>query len=149
MNEQEIKVFIDGILEYFAVYDPDSRPEIRSPHLIDGIDQYVLKYTGVIGITGRNKGTVMFSAPSSMLAKLMARYGEHQETQDMMLDLVGEIANTVSGNAREAFGSSFELAPPVAIRGAISGVAVAKGLQSYCIPITWRRSTANLIVSLT
>lgn len=150
MIEKEINVFIERILEYFNVYDSESPPNVGTPYLIDGIDSHVLEFTGVIGITGRNQGTVMFSAPASMLVMLIARYGEPgSHTPEMMLDLVGEIANTIAGNAREVFGSKFELAPPVALRAPLRGLVLAKGLQSYCIPIEWRLRKAYLIVSLT
>ena len=150
MKEQEINVFIERILEYFHAYDTESSATIQAPFLIDGIDKHVLEYTGVIGITGRNTGTVMFSAPASMLVMLIARFGETgHKKPEMMLDLVGEIANTIAGNAREVFGSKFNLAPPVALRAPLRGLVLAKGLQSYCIPIEWRMRKAHLIVSLT
>lgn len=150
MIEEEINVFIERILEYFHTYDAELAPTIQTPHLIDGVDKHVLEYTGVIGITGRNEGTVMFTAPPSMLIMLLARYGETGSgTSELMLDLVGEIANTIAGNAREAFGSKFQLAPPVVLRGPIRDLVLAKGLQSYCIPIEWRQRRAYLIVSLT
>lgn len=149
MKEEELQIFIERILTYFHVYDAESPPTVLTPYLIDGIDQHVLEYTGVIGITGRNEGTIMFTAPPSMLAMLMARYGEPGVgTSDMLLDLVGEIANTIAGNAREVFGSKFRLSPPVALRAPIRDIALAKGLQSYCIPIEWRLRKAYLIVSL-
>jgi chemotaxis protein CheX len=150
MIEQEINVFIERILDYFQAYDADSPPNVGTPYLINGIDDHVLEFTGVIGITGRNVGTVMFSAPPSMLVMLIARYGEvGRTTPEMMLDLVGEVANTIAGNAREVFGSKFELAPPIALRAPLRGMVLAKGLQSYCIPIEWRLRKAHLIVSLT
>ena len=150
MKEDELQVFIERILKYFHVYDAELPPKVLTPHLIDGIDKHVLEYTGVIGITGRNEGTIMFTAPPSMLMMLMARYGETgTSNSEMLLDLVGEIANTIAGNAREVFGSKFSLSPPVALRAPIRGIVLAKGLQSYCIPIEWRSRKAYLIVSLT
>lgn len=150
MIEQEINVFIDRILEYFKVYDSELPPAVGTPYLIDGVDKYVLEFTGVIGISGRNQGTIMFSAPASMLVMLIARYGDNnRHTPEMMLDLVGEIANTISGNAREVFGSKFQISPPVALRAPLRDLVLAKGLQSYCIPIEWRARKAYLIVSLT
>ena len=149
MIEEEINVFLERILDYFHAYDSESPPKIQTPHLIDGIDKHVLEYTGVIGITGRNEGSVMFTAPPSMLMMLMARYGDTGTvTPEIMLDLVGEIANTIAGNARQEFGSSFVLAPPIALRAPVRGLVLAKGLQSYCVPIEWRSRRAYLIVSL-
>lgn len=150
MLEQEINVFIERILEYFHVCDSKNPPNVGTPHLIDGIEGHVHQFTGVIGITGRNVGTVMFSAPASMLVMLVARYGKDgRHTEEMLLDLVGEIANTIAGNAREVFGSKFVLAPPIALRAPLRDLVLAEGLQSYCIPIEWHFREANLIVSLT
>lgn len=149
MIEEEIQTFVKRVLEYFHVYDAESPAEVLTPYLIDGVDKHLLEYTGVIGITGRNKGTIIFTAPPSLLAMLMVRYGETGVgTPSILLDLVGEIANTIAGNVREVFGSKFQLSPPVALRLPINNLAVAKGLQSYCIPIDWRMRRAHLIVSL-
>ena len=83
-----------------------------------------------------------------MLTMLLARYGEKNTGEEYLLDLVGEIANTIAGNAREFFGSRFDLSPPVVATGDISGLFSHPGLKTYCIPVTWERQTARLLLTV-
>ena len=41
---------------------------------------------------------------------------------DNILDLVGEVANTISGNARKVFGREFLISVPVMIEGAVDKI---------------------------
>ena len=83
-----------------------------------------------------------------MLMQLLGRYGGNTNKAELLLDLVGEIANTVSGNARETLGADFNLAAPIVSRGHLIDFDAPAGLQTYCIPIFWERRQANLIVAL-
>ena len=148
MREDEIQVFIGTILDYFSSID-EQTPKVSSPYLTEGVDGSLMEFTGMIGITGRNEGTVLFTAPKTMLIQLLGIYGETGTSPELLMDLVGELANTIAGNAREVFGAKFELAPPVTVRGPIKDIRVARGLQTYCVPFYWRERKAALIVSLT
>ena len=64
-------------------------------------------YTGVIGISGARNGIVYFTAPRGMLTVLLMRMQETDTSEENMKDLVGEVANTISGNARRDFGKDF------------------------------------------
>jgi chemotaxis protein CheX len=122
---------------------------VLTPFLVVVVEEHLLEYTGGIGISGRNQGTILFSALPSLFMMLMTRYREADtRAPGILLDLVGEIANSIGGNVWEVFGSKFQLSPPVALRAPIQDLVVAKGLQSYCIPIDWRVRRAHLIVSL-
>ena len=147
MREDEIRVFVDGVINFYTTID--SRPvKVGTPYLIQSLPESISEFTGMIGIAGRYSGNIIFTAPKSMLLHLLIRYGETRTDSSLLLDLVGEIANTISGNAREKFGADFELTPPIVSRGRIADIKTAPGLQTYCIPIVWEKRTANLIVAI-
>ena len=53
----------------------------------------------MIGISGARKGIVYFTAPRGMLTVLLMRMQETDSSDENIKDLVGEVANTISGNA--------------------------------------------------
>ncbi len=147
MKEEEINVFVNGVVHYFETMAVVPA-EVSSPYLIDGLTGSIMEYTGVIGITGEYQGNVLFTAPVEMMAKLLALYDNQEASVGALLDLVGEIANTFSGNVREEFGADFQISPPLVAHGSPKEVRTAEGLQTYCIPILWLGMRANLIVAL-
>jgi chemotaxis protein CheX len=66
-----------------------------------------------------------------------------------MRDLVGEVANTISGNARRDFGRDFVISVPSVLSGERPEIPQKPGSRSFVIPINWRSHSAKLIVSLT
>ena len=63
-------------------------------------------------------------------------------------DLVGEIANTISGNVRQAYGSDFMISVPVVIEGKAKDIKLPENIQSFVIPITWKDYKSFLVVCL-
>ena len=57
-----------------------------------------------------------------MVEELMMLVGEHEHSDEFCADFVGEIANTISGNARERLGSGFMISVPVVFFGASQDV---------------------------
>jgi len=66
-----------------------------------------------------------------------------------MRDLVGEVANTISGNARRDFGRDFVISVPSVLSGEKPQIPQKPGLRSFIIPIKLAQSLRQLIVSLT
>ena len=64
------------------------------------------------------------------------------------MDLVGEVSNTISGNARMKFGEQFMLSVPVVIQGKSQAVKISNVAQTYVIPLSWKNFKANLIINL-
>ncbi len=72
---------------------------------------------------------------------------ESDFSHETMRDLVGEVANTISGNARKDFGRDFVISVPSVLAGS-AGYSGAAGMRSFVIPINWRSHSAKLIVAL-
>ena len=63
-------------------------------------------------------------------------------------DLIGEIANTIAGNVRQAYGSEFMISVPVVIEGKAKDIKLPDDIQTFVIPITWRGFKSFLVVCL-
>src|SRR5262245_47143909 len=146
LYEQELKTFVDGTTNFFevAAQQPAS---IGSPYLIEG-SPAVHEYTGVIKISGKREGIVYFTAPRAMLTVLLMKMQETDFSHETMRDLVGEVANTISGNARKDFGRDFVISVPEVVSGEKIDIPLEKGTRPFVIPINWRSHSAKLVVAL-
>jgi chemotaxis protein CheX len=106
------------------------------------------EYTCVISISGRREGIVYFTAPKAMLTVLLMKMQENDFSHENMRDLVGEVANTISGNARRDFGNEFVISVPSVLAGERAELPVVPGARSFVIPINWRSHSAKLVVTL-
>ncbi|WP_370979231.1 chemotaxis protein CheX [Agaribacterium sp. ZY112] len=147
MSEETIKVFIDGVVNYFR-HTSDKEVSIGTPYLADNESPTSFDYTGIIGISGPYKGTVYFTAPKILLRHLLLSLGEPDTSNENILDVAGEVANTISGNARSVFGHDFMISVPVVVEGGGSKVRLPKALRSYVIPIYWKAYSAAVVVCL-
>ena len=147
MEDQDIQVFIAGVRRYFESLRADERVVIEPPFIKDE-ERPLLEYTGIIGISGKAHGAVCFTASGLMLKNILGFLNESPSSREMMCDLVGEIANTLSGNAREEFGSDFLISVPVVATEDASGFRFPEEGRNYVIPIIWRSEKAYLLVCL-
>ncbi|WP_320821940.1 chemotaxis protein CheX [Reinekea sp.] len=147
MSEDTIQVFIDGVIRYFT-HTSDKKVQVGTPYLADKESMPALDMTGIIGVSGPNRGCVYFSAPRILLKHLLLSIGEAQTNEDNMVDLVGEVANTIAGNARSILGETFMISIPIVVEGQPSAIHLPKNTRSYIIPITWKSYTAAIAICL-
>ncbi len=147
MTEQEIQVFIDGAKHYFNTLS--ARPAtIGVPYLISHERVPCHDYTGIIGVSGERKGCVYFTAPRILLRHLLLSLGEATANDALLRDLVGEVANTISGNARSCFGSGFMISVPVVVQGAPQRMQLPRELNAIVVPVHWWNYSGSLVVCL-
>jgi chemotaxis protein CheX len=147
MDDQDIQVFITGVRRYFESLRTDARVVIEPPFIKDR-ERPLLEYTGIIGISGKAHGAVCFTANGVMLEKILGFLNESPSSREMLCDLVGEIANTLSGNAREEFGRDFLISVPVVATEKDFGFRFPEDGRNYVIPIIWQTQKAYLLVCL-
>lgn len=147
INEKEVKVFIDGSKRYFDT-STDRAVKVRAPYLVDMKELPASDYTGIIGVSGNRKGCVYFSSPKAMLRHLLLSLGEATATPELMQDIVGEVANTISGNAREEFGQDFMISVPIVVEGKPQSIHLPGHLKAFMVPLVWQGYTASLVVCL-
>lgn len=147
MNEQDLTVFIDGAVHYFSQVSGEAA-NVGTPYLMNTREPAARGYTGIIGVTGDKRGNVFFSAPQLLVKSLLDSLGEDEMSHENMCDAVGEVANTISGNARQYFGKDFMISAPVVVTGQSEKIAVPEDVRSYVVPINWRGHEAGLVISL-
>ena len=146
-TESEISVFVNSVLHYFDT-TVQQVAACGTPYLAVGRSPEVSDYTGMIKISGKRDGVVFFTAPKSMLCVMLMRMQDTDMSHDNLCDLVGEIANTLSGNARRDFGHQFNISVPSVVCGRNSPVEYPADTRPIVVPIEWRTHRARLVVCL-
>ena len=134
---EKLGVFLSSINAFFTQIGADT-VDIDTPYLNNNKSSIGYDYSGIIKISGPLTGCVYVSAPSIMLREIIKIMGEPETSLTMMKDLLGEIANTISGNARTEFGADFIISPPEVVEGAPSLSYLPKDRHSYITPFKWR-----------
>jgi len=147
MSEENIQVFIDAVTWYFK-QTANTEVKVGAPYLESNDSPQAMDYTGIIGISGDYKGCVYFTAPKVLLKHLLISMGENLTSEEQMVDMIGEVANTLAGNARKKLGRDFMISVPVVVNGAPSSIHLPKDLRSYVIPITWKGYAAAVVTCL-
>jgi chemotaxis protein CheX len=146
-TEAEVSVWVNGVLHYFDTA-VQQMAECGTPYLAITQGPEVSDYTGMIRISGKRDGVVLFTAPKNMLCVMLMRMQETDMSHDNLCDLVGEIANTLSGNARRDFGGQFNISVPSVVHGRQAAVEYPADARPIVIPIEWRKYHARLVVCL-
>ena len=147
ITEKDIEVFINGIKHYFRT-STEKEIVIETPYLISVEEIKVKDYTGLIGISGERKGFVLVTSKADMLRYLVLSLGEKIATPNLMRDVIGEVANTISGNARRTFGPGFMISVPLIVQGKPEKIGTVKDSSGYVIPARWNTFPFDLVVSL-
>jgi len=105
-------------------------------------------FTGMIKVSADYDGALYFSAPSAMLRHLLTVMKETNQSDENLLDAVGEVANTISGNARKYFGENMVISIPEKVAGLPSSFSQQARHYAYVIIIKWKHYSASLIVDI-
>ncbi|MEW6166928.1 MAG: chemotaxis protein CheX [Pseudomonadota bacterium] len=146
LTAAEIKVFVDAVIRYFDRLTGDGAV-VSASYLADTAIPRS-DYTGLITFSGRFRGCIYCSAPRAMLPELLAALGEPDVSEPNLLDAVGELTNTIAGNARSHFGDGLEISVPVTIRGTSERIRAAVRARPYAIVVRWRRHDIAVVVDL-
>jgi len=147
METEILKVITQGATDYFDMVG--GAPALIHPaYLEDPKSTPVDDYSAVIGISGRYRGCVYFTAPRGMLAPLLERLGENPGEERLLADLAGEIGNTIAGNARRALGAGFMISVPLLLKGRPDEVQFPRGVDCYVVPIEWASQRARLVFAI-
>jgi chemotaxis protein CheX len=118
LKESELRSFVESVRRYFEVTSRIT-PEITSAYLgVGAIPAH--EYNGSVTFGGHFTGQVTVSLPPKALRELLLMQQETQLSDDNLLDAVGEIANTLAGNARRELGLALEISVPATRRGSLA-----------------------------
>jgi chemotaxis protein CheX len=147
MTEGDIKALIKVVTDYFLSIS-DEPAKMGLPYIKRGNDQ-TFDYTGIIGISGSRRGGVYFTAGKELLREFgQCILGDPDLDEDSLVDLVGEMTNTIAGNMRETFGSSFLISVPMVMKGKIDDISMRLKPPVFIIPIEWHGHSSHLAVGL-
>ena len=146
MKEEQLQVFLAGVKKYFH-QTAGEEILVGTPYLVENTMPAAQYYSGVIAVSGRHKGIVYFTSPGDMIRQMLDLMGEPDISESNMMDLVGEVANTIAGNARKKFGERFEISVPFVIRGAPDEIMLPRQNRSFVIPLEWKMHKAAIVVS--
>jgi chemotaxis protein CheX len=142
------QVFIDSVNNYFEEVT-GIKSETGLPYLKDDKQQVLAHYTGMIGISGSRRGFVYVTGPKELFNDLVKIILDiDKPNDDQIVDMAGEVANTVSGNVRKAFGSEFMISVPAIIQGKPEDLKMQKDVPVFVIPIKWREYKAYVVIGL-
>ncbi len=145
LHETEIKLFVESVRRYFQVVTRQE-PQITSAFLGTG-DLEGHDFNGIVAFSGSYNGHVMVSMPPQLLKELLLLQGETDLSESNLLDAVGEIANTLGGNARKALGSGLQISVPMKLHGS-SGVRARVRKHPYVITLKWNHQPAMVCVDM-
>jgi chemotaxis protein CheX len=146
-HQQLINIFIDSVKTYFD-HLGHAELDIGTPYLITKSGDIGLDYNGVIAVYGDTDGSVIFSANRSILKYILLSLGEVEFNEHSIVDLVGEIANTIAGNARRELGENFQISTPRVIKSTLGQGCPASDQRSFMLPLRWKSKAAQLLVRL-
>jgi chemotaxis protein CheX len=112
LKAEDIRVFSDAASAFF-LQSTRSKAAVRTAYLMDTAECVVWgDYQGLIHLDGSYRGSVAFSAPRGLLSHVLLLLGESDYSDSSHRDIVGEIANQMSGYARRHFGEGMQISPP-------------------------------------
>jgi chemotaxis protein CheX len=149
LKADDIRVFSDAAGAFFQ-QSTKRRATVRTAYLLESAEPVVWDdFQGLIELDGQYRGSVGFSAPRGLLSHLLLLIGERDYSEASHRDIVGEIANQMSGYARRHFGEGMAIAPPrVLQRGRDRLERGSMELVPFAIPMSWERYEAHLVVRM-
>lgn len=147
MTESQLRAFIQVVVDFFSGVS-DEGAQMGIPYMREG-DTILLEHTGLIGISGAQRGGIYITADEAMLRQLASVIlGSDDITKDDVVDMVGELTNTIAGNVRKSFGSGFMISVPMVLRGRPEDIQMQLSPPVFVIPIQWQMHKFYLSVGL-
>lgn len=147
MKQEELKTFIDVVVGYFREAT-GTDAQMGIPYVKEK-EAVIYDYTALIGISGEKKGGIFVTAQKELLLKLCGALLEmHDAPDDILTDMAGELANTIAGNVRLSFGSSFMISVPMILKGSADDIVIQLSPPVFIIPLEWLGTRASLAVGL-
>lgn len=146
MTEGELKYFIEVVIHYFD--QVTGTPAAMGVPYIKKDEAVVMDFTGLIGISGDRKGGIYFTSGKGLLSKLTQQILGSEGDDEALLDMVGELCNTIAGNVRKHFGSSFMISIPMLVIGKPTDILMRLKPPVFVVPVNWAGERGYLVVGL-
>ena len=149
LGVSDIEVFTQAIGKFFESVTRHPA-QVRSAYLVEQGNAFPkADFSGLISLGGQYDGWVCFSAPRGLLSQVLVSMGVGSYTDAGHLDLVGEIANTMIGQAQRHFGATLEISVPKTFPGS-AGAMPAPQLEgrTLVLPMSWFGYEASLALQV-
>lgn len=136
LAESELRLFVDSVRNYFKK-TTSKEPTITASYLgTDGITTY--EFNGIVSFSGSYSGQIIVSMPRQLLVSLLVILNETDVSDGNLLDIVGEIANTLAGNARKSLsnGAGLSISVPMRLKSSENARARVRK-HPYVIDLSW------------
>ncbi len=148
LRAADIRVFSEAVRDFFATLTSE-HAEVRSAYVLESEEAVLWNdFNGLIEVDGGFSGCIAFSAPRGLLTHVLLRMGDQEFSEASHCDVVGEIANILSGSARRHFGEGLRISPPTTLPGRGGFLPKPVAGTTYAIPLRWNGYEADLVVSL-
>lgn len=152
-DEDTVRFFIWSVWNFFQ-QSTGEEAEVGTPYLFDEFEHE--DYTGIIGVSGNQKGAVYFTMCRQLLNEVLStQYPDNfdmdraeEELETMRMDYAGEMANIVSGNVRNYLGEHFLISVPVVVTAPKTSITIPKRTSGLVFPVNWRGLRCHLVLSL-
>ena len=144
MKEDELRIFIKGVMNYFTQFE-GAKHAVGIPYPEQN-NFIFLDYSGIIGVVGERKGCIYVTTSAAMLDELIKEMGLGEANDELRLDVIGEFANNIAGNAESFFGRNFRISTPKVITGSVDNINLPLNLPVFTIPFEWKSQKSYLVV---
>lgn len=152
IDKDTVRYFIWSVKKFFRV-TTKIEPELGAPYLLS--DSNYSNYTGVIGVSGSQRGAVYFNIGTNILDEVLKiTYPEvfndsltEEGLEIMRKDYTGEIANIISGNVRNYMGENFLISVPAVVSKLGDRMEFKNAEQAILFPISWKGFQCDLILN--
>ncbi len=145
ISEGDLKLFVDSIKRYLLV-TTRQEPQLTSAFLGTG-DVEGFEFNGIVAFSGSYNGHVVVSMPAKLVREILLLQHETDLSDGNLLDAVGEIANTLAGNARKVLGADLQISVPVKLQGN-QGIKARVRKHPYVITLRWNHHQAMVCVDM-
>ncbi|MDY6820419.1 MAG: chemotaxis protein CheX [Deferribacterota bacterium] len=152
MKAEYINPFIEATFSVFSTM-VNMKPKKDEVYLKED-RRTTYDVSGVIGLAGDIKGSVIISLPENLALKIVSNFlGEEKKTLDYeVVDGVGEILNMIAGGAKKIFGEKlgtrFKISIPSLIIGKGHIVNIPSGLKYIGVRYSLENEKFSLEVSM-
>lgn len=153
MNVEYINPFVESVYDLFKTMIGIEVERGALGLLKDG-DSAARDVTGLIGMSGRVRGTVAIAFPSKTAIAIVNRLLSLEETEvgDMVKDGVAELVNIVAGNAKAKLANEnlppIDLGLPIVVQGQNYTVDYPSGTRWLEVPFNSELGAMMLRVTL-
>ena len=145
LSESELRLFVDSVRRYFDTTTGQT-PQITSAFLgttpVPGH-----QFTGCVDFSGSYQGQVRVSMPGPLLRELLVLQHVADFSDANLLDAVGEIANTLAGNARKVLGTGLHISVPTTHQGSTALHSTVRP-HPNAITLRWNHQPALVLVDM-